>query len=281
MSSVQLIIPKKSVSARREFHRSQRPVAPRRSIETLADMRSGRMRDFLPHCLPPPRTKKAYSRELQPKFSRCTLLKNIEAQFLNHDNLFNRIETSLLAQFFMTTARERGVDSGMTYSEFENFLFGTLGITDPVTLEGLCRAASVTQANESHNKRYERFINLTGFIRTLSILLRGDTESKARLAFEVLDLDCDGRLQSNIEMKMLLRACVGGIDDWEASRDFHRYIRAFFDVTPTTPLTEERFVKMAKEKPFLIDAALPIIPSPLAIGTMEFLLGLRGRPRRL
>lgn len=164
-------------------------------------------------------------------------------------NKFTRVETSTLAQVFHTNAKNFGMERGLSNMEFRLFLFGNLGITDSATLDGLTRAAAMVQVRDRW--KIEKVVHFEGFLRTLSTLTRGDLESRAALAFEVLDIDSDGLLQSNIEMLRLSNSAIdvenpepGLADDpWEASKHFGRYLVAFFEITPASPLTVTKFTE--------------------------------------
>lgn len=230
-------------------------------------------------------TPKMYLKEQPHPFSRRIFLEVTDQMMQCPTNLFTRTETSTLVQLFNTNAKKNGVEGGLSYMEFRLFLFGTLDITDPVTLDGLTRAAAMVLVRGRW--KIEKVVHLEGFLRTMCTLMRGDLESRAALAFEVMDIDSDGLLQANIEMKRLLHSCIdvenpepGLADDpWEASRDFNRYIAAFFEITPTSPLNLAKFTEMVREKPWLLDMAIPVFPEPFSRCTFEFLFKNEWSPK--
>ncbi|KAL7064949.1 hypothetical protein AAHC03_05690 [Spirometra sp. Aus1] len=260
--------------------RTELPVVlPKHSNSSVGEMQRIRITPNQPSRLPPLMTTKMYLKEIPPAYSRNQMLRIISEAASLPGNLFNRKETSVLVQLFLTAAKKGGFEGGMLPSELRVFLFGTLDITDPNTLDGLCRAASTVTVRG--RIKAEKTIRLPGFITTLSTLLRGNLESRAALAFDVLDIDMDGYLQEHLEMRRLLKRCIDvdnpepGLEDdpYEAFRDFGRYIQQFFNVTQLQPLTKRMFIELVKEKPFLLDTALPVFPEPYSACTFEFLFG--------
>ncbi|VDN39747.1 unnamed protein product [Dibothriocephalus latus] len=254
-------------------------VLSKHSSNSVGEMQKIRITPNQPSRLPPIMSTRLYLKEVPPAYSRNQMLRIITETASLPDNRFNRKETSTLVQLFLTTAKKGGFEGGMLPSEFRVLLFGTLDITDPNTLDGLCRAASTVIVRG--RVKCEKTIHLPGFIRTLSTLLRGDLESRAALAFDVLDIDMDGYLQEHLEMRRLLKRCIDvdhpepGLEDdpYEAFRDFGRYIQQFFNVTQLQPLTKSMFIDLVKQKPFLLDTALPVFPEPYSSCTFEFLFG--------
>ncbi len=185
-------------------------------------------------------------------------------------NLFNRAETSILCQVFFKNAHTYARQRALSFSEFRNCIADTFDFTNPRALDGLTRAASSYYVNGE--RKYMRTVSLWGFLRVLSVMMRGDIESKATLVFEVLDVDGDGLLQGRKEMERLVEHCYPS-EDWEAARDFRRYISTLFEFSPKKPITLERFLKLASEKPDIVDAALPVSPNPLTAHMFETLFG--------
>lgn len=178
---------------------------------------------------------------------------------------FDRTELSILLHMYVQLTGLEMRD--MTPEEMKSFLYSTLDITNPFSLDGLCRAALMQSKHTVTILR--KTINPLDFLQTLSTLLRGKILDRAELAFHVMDIDSDGLLRKQVEFRRLLfdtfdvfvAAQNPEIDPDEPMRDTLNYLCDRLDCTINQPITMIKFKNLVQEEPWIIECLLPCIPS--------------------
>ncbi|KAF6774331.1 EF-hand calcium-binding domain-containing protein 1 [Paragonimus kellicotti] len=190
------------------------------------------------------------------------LIKQVERQKKLH---FNKTELSILLHMCVEITGREVRD--MTLDELKTFLYGTLDITNPFSLDGLCRACMQT----SRHNPVKKTVSPVDFVHLLSVLLRGTLSERAELAFRIMDLDSDGLIRRNVEVRRLLHdtfdvsvaAQNPEIDPDEPVRDTINYLCEKLQCTLTQPISIDRFKALANEHPWIIESLLPCIPSEM------------------
>ncbi|KAM3173995.1 hypothetical protein ACTXT7_011424 [Hymenolepis weldensis] len=157
----------------------------------------------------------------------------------------------------------------MNKSEFKDFLYLTLGITNMTVLSGLCRAAK--KISQSVNPKESGLLDGPTFVRLMSILLRGSIEERALVSFYILDEDGDGILSPKSDLSLSLTgtfnpyisASAPNIDPEEPTRDILRYLIKKMDIAVDSGIGINGFIKECRASPWLIDGVLPTLPSEL------------------
>ncbi|VDQ10524.1 unnamed protein product [Trichobilharzia regenti] len=191
-----------------------------------------------------------------------TLLKQAEKIQNIH---FNRTELSILLHMCAEITDRQIRD--LTVDELKSFLYATLDITNPFSLDGICRAAM----NSTRSSGVKKTIPPMKFLEILSILLRGNITERAELAFHIMDLDCDGLIRRNMEVRRLLHdtfdvsvaAQNPEIDPDEPVRDTINYLCEKLQCTLTQPVSIDKFKALAQEEPWIVESLVPCIPSEM------------------
>ncbi|TPP65237.1 EF-hand calcium-binding domain-containing protein 1 [Fasciola gigantica] len=178
---------------------------------------------------------------------------------------FNKTELSILLHMCVEITGREVRD--MTVDELKSFLYGTLDITNPYSLDGLCRAAMQNTRISTSKKT----VSPVDFVQLLSVLLRGTLSERAELAFRIMDLDSDGLIRRNVEVRRFLHdtfdvsvaAQNPEIDPEEPVRDTMNYLCEKLQCTLTQPISVDRFKNLANEEPWIIESLLPCIPSEM------------------
>ncbi|CAH8858756.1 unnamed protein product [Trichobilharzia szidati] len=178
---------------------------------------------------------------------------------------FNRTELSILLHMCAEITDRQIRD--LTVDELKSFLYATLDITNPFSLDGICRAAM----NSTRSSGVKKTITPMKFLEILSILLRGNLTERAELAFHIMDLDCDGLIRRNMEVRRLLHdtfdvsvaAQNPEIDPDEPVRDTINYLCEKLQCTLTQPVSIDKFKALAQEEPWIIESLVPCIPSEM------------------
>ncbi|CAL8091255.1 unnamed protein product [Calicophoron daubneyi] len=190
------------------------------------------------------------------------LIKQVEKQPSLH---FNKTELSILLHMCVEITGREVRD--ITVEELKTFLYGTLDITNPFSLDGLCRATMLSSRASVSKKT----VSPVEFVKLLSVLLRGNLSERADLAFKVMDLDSDGLIRRNVEVRRLLHdtfdvsvaAQNPEIDPEEPVRDTINYLCEKLQCTLTQPISMDRFRALAHEEPWVVECLLPCIPSEM------------------
>ncbi|VDD81343.1 unnamed protein product [Mesocestoides corti] len=177
---------------------------------------------------------------------------------------FNKTELSIILHMYIQMTGQEMRD--ISTEEMKGFLHSTLGITNPYSLDGLCRASGVMDSATGVGSK--RHISPLAFVRTLSILLRGTIDDRAELAFHVVDFDGDGLLRKTVEFRRLLHnsfdvsisAQNPEIDPDEPSRDTVNYLCDKLNCTVTSHVSLPYFRAMCLEEPWIVECLLPCIP---------------------
>ncbi len=193
---------------------------------------------------------------------RNTLLKHVLQASKDKRIHFTTCELGILFHMFfqLTQHKIRNMKSG----ELENFLMLTLGITDRQSLNGLIRATLVL-ANEKSAIGSQ--VTAFDFVLLLSILLRGTLREQAKLAFFMMDIDGDGLVRTEYELKVFFKNSFNlqlaaqnmDIDPEQPIRDSIRYLMTTINSENPSGFTVDEFIKVAEKNPDLIDGAMPTI----------------------
>ncbi|VDD79815.1 unnamed protein product [Mesocestoides corti] len=175
---------------------------------------------------------------------------------------FNSQEiASLLQMYYAITNYKVRV---MTQAEFEDFLVGTLGITNPLSIAGFKRATILLR---NKNRRPDkRGIPADNFIHMLSFYLRGSIVDKAELAFKVIDIDQDGLLRRPVEFQHFLQgsfdpeiaATHAEIDPEQPVRETIQYLVSKTRASSENGLDLKAFTNLIVKEPWLINCLVPI-----------------------
>ncbi|KAL7065315.1 hypothetical protein AAHC03_05657 [Spirometra sp. Aus1] len=180
---------------------------------------------------------------------------------------FNSVELSILFHmFFELTNRQI---RSMTLAEMQQFLLIQLNITHAVTLGRLARAAQLLQNSSQPYSR--NGIKPMNFVHLLSSLLRGSLMEKAEMAFHAMDVDGDGELRVESELKILLKDCFdvsiaavnADIDPLGPERETKKFLAQKLGLQRGTGLRLSGFQELVAEAPWLIESLLPCIPRDL------------------
>ncbi|KER31910.1 hypothetical protein T265_01993 [Opisthorchis viverrini] len=190
------------------------------------------------------------------------LIKQVERQKKLH---FNKTELSILLHMCVEITGREVRD--MTVDELKTFLYGTLDITNPFSLDGLCRASMQSTKHSATKKT----VSPIDFVCLMSVLLRGTIGERAEVAFRIMDLDSDGLIRRNVEVRRLLHdsfdvsvaAQNPEIDPDEPVRDTINYLCEKLQCTLTQPISLDRFKTLAYEEPWIVECLLPCIPSEM------------------
>ncbi|VDO01324.1 unnamed protein product [Rodentolepis nana] len=177
-------------------------------------------------------------------------------------NHFNSKELALLLQVYYTITEYRV--RHMTQAEFDDFLRGTLGITNYHVLSGLKRISA--QSNHPYLGKELSGVSPTNFLIMLSIYLRGSLEERAEMAFEIMDIDRDGLLKKDYEFPRLLSgsfkvsiaAIYPEIDPDQPIRDSIKYLEKVFNLYYDRGVDLKSFKEVALQQPWIIDSLLPV-----------------------
>ncbi|CAH8540080.1 unnamed protein product [Dicrocoelium dendriticum] len=188
------------------------------------------------------------------------LIKQVERQKKLH---FNKTELSILLHMCVEITGREVRD--MTMDELKTFLYGTLDITNPFSLDGLCRACM------QNSRQIKKTVSPVDFVQLLSVLLRGTLSERAELAFRIMDIDSDGLIRRNVEVRRLLHDTFNvsiaaqnpEIDPDEPVRDTINYLCEKLQCTLTQPVSLDRFRALAQEHPWIVESLLPCIPSEM------------------
>ncbi|VDM00948.1 unnamed protein product [Schistocephalus solidus] len=197
---------------------------------------------------------------------------------------FNSTELSILFHmFFELTHRQF---RSMTLAELRTFLLIQLNITHTVTLGRLARAAQMLQ-NDS--KPYNRNgITPMEFVHLLSSLLRGNLMDKAEMAFHAMDIDGDGELRVESEIKILLKdsfdvstaAVNADIDPLAPERETKKFLADKLGLHRGAGLRLNAFKELVTEAPWIIESLLPCIPHDLENAAFQSLFSTPTRDLR-
>lgn len=154
--------------------------------------------------------------------------------------------------------------------ELIDFLYLNLRITNTITLNGLYRAA-IKYVKGPDAKIVGRMTPHV-FVYLLSILLRGNLEERATLAFYVADVDGDNNIRARVEIDTILKtsfdpyiaASAPEIDPYEPFRDTSRFLSAKLNLLGDSKVNRQDFVRECIKAPWLIDGLVPIIPEEIA-----------------
>lgn len=177
---------------------------------------------------------------------------------------FNRTELSILMHMYLQLTGLEMRD--ILHEEMKAFLYGTLGITNSLSLDGLCRASAVMNLGPAAASNKQ--IPPLAFVRTLSIMLRGTVDDRAELAFYAFDIDSDGMLRKVVEMRRLLRnsfditisAQDPEIDPEEPARDAVNILCDKLNCTITSSVSLQDFRAHCQREPWIVECLLPVIP---------------------
>ncbi|KAL5104184.1 hypothetical protein TcWFU_000561 [Taenia crassiceps] len=153
----------------------------------------------------------------------------------------------------------------MTQTEFGDFLVGCLGITNSHTLAGIKRVT--VHLREDRRRPQKLGIPPANFVHLLSIYLRGSLPERAELAFQIMDIDRDGLLRKQVELRRFLAASFdpqiaathADIDPDQPVRETIQYLENLL-ASPTTDggVDLTRFKAIVMTQPWIIDCLLPI-----------------------
>ncbi|KAM7540550.1 hypothetical protein Aperf_G00000043330 [Anoplocephala perfoliata] len=177
---------------------------------------------------------------------------------------FNKTELSIIMHMYIQLTGLELRD--LLSEEMKAFLYGTLGITNSLSLDGLCRASAVMNLGSAAASNKQ--IPPIAFVRTLSIMLRGTVDDRAELAFHVFDMDSDGMLRKLLEMRRLLRdsfditisAQDPEIDPDEPVRDAVNILCDKLNCTITSSISLQDFRAHCQREPWIVECLLPVIP---------------------
>lgn len=147
----------------------------------------------------------------------------------------------------------------MTTSTLRSFFIATFDITDDSTLRGLVRGF-----DRSHSRK----ISVADFIVGLHTLLRGSLEERARFAFDIFDIDCDGYISRAVELVNSFRDCfvieVAAqnpiLDPTEPERDTIEYLLKTIDVLRRGKFDFDQYLAAVRKNPLLLECCHMLWP---------------------
>lgn len=139
----------------------------------------------------------------------------------------------------------------MTPETLRTFFIATFDITDDKTLRGLIRGF-----DRSHTRR----ISVADFIMGLHIILRGSLEERARFAFDVFDIDCDGFISRSVELMSFRDVFIAEIaaqnpvsDPSEPERDVVDFLLKKIDVNRRGKFDFKQYMSAVRKNPLLLE----------------------------
>lgn len=185
----------------------------------------------------------------------CQLKKHPEIHFNSKE-----IATVLQIYYAITGYRVRL----MTQTECEDFLAGSLGVTNAHTLAGILRVAVQIRGSKKHPE--QSGIPSDNFVLMLSVYLRGTLLERADMAFKVMDIDRDGMLRKQVEFRRFLSgsfvteiaATHADIDPDQPIRESIQYLQNLLVSGSDDGVDLKRFKEIALQQPWIVDCLLPI-----------------------
>lgn len=175
---------------------------------------------------------------------------------------FDSREIAYLLQMFYTITRYQV--RMMKFTEFEDFLVGTLEISNPLAIAGMKRAAMMFRSEALRPER--RGVTPENFIRILSFYLRGSLRDRAELAFTVMDIDQDGLLRHQVEFQYFLHgsfdaeiaATHADIDPEQPVRESIQFLINKMKMSGDSALDMPSFANLVSQEPWLISSLVPM-----------------------
>ncbi len=192
---------------------------------------------------------------------KLPIMKILEKARDTPDIRFSTAEITILLQiFFRVTRNTKHV---MTPQSLRDFLYTNLDITHGDSLDGIARA--LVRLRTGAQRPNNNNISPIDFLRVLSYMMRGNLEERALMAFYLLDMDDDGHLRRQVEIRSFLSRNWVEIPDLpfpiEAYIEALRYLSTKLLTYPCACISKRGFVELAKANPWIVTALLYWLPT--------------------
>lgn len=200
-----------------------------------------------------------------------TNVQNINFSKLVATTHFNSLEVAILMEIFSCLATRNSKPKIMTQfletSVVRQFLCDNFQITNENTLYHVTRTIANGQLN----------ISATDFVRSMSVILRGNLKERAKFVFQTYDEDKNGVLMKAIEFSHLMvdlfdvniSADNPTVDPEQPTRETMEYLLRKFDVVKRNEVCFDDFFRVIQAEPMLLECLFPVFPSEERINAFE------------